>query len=397
MNEGLPREQIAAGAEVFRFGEPGNSAYVVESGRVEVLAADGRPLAQLGVGALFGEVALLDQQARTATVRALESTTLLRIERDHVQSLLKRADPVIRHLLSLLLARFRSAYPGAMTAPAPGSQAPDQEAALRTLMLTRDLDYGLAHGQLELFYQPLIGFAQRNLLGFEALVRWRHPVLGMIMPMEFIGMAEKTGLIHQLGQWVLQQALADWAQLRSFCHPAAGLPAFISVNLSAPELSAPAIVAQVRDLLNRYDIPSRELKIELTETVIIEDREAVGNVLEQLSALGVAIALDDFGTGYAGLDTVKSLPIACLKIDKTFVQDIGQSLRSYEIVQSAIQLALSLGLTTIAEGIEDEDTANRLSEMGCGVAQGYHFARPMLLADVAGWLADAAASGRVHP
>ena len=397
MNEGLPREQIAAGAEVFRFGEPGNSAYVVESGRVEVLAADGRPLAQLGVGALFGEVALLDQQARTATVRALEPTTLLRIERDHVQSLLKRADPVIRHLLSLLLARFRSAYPGAMTAPAPGSQAPDQEAALRTLMLTRDLDYGLAHGQLELFYQPLIGFAQRNLLGFEALVRWRHPVLGMIMPMEFIGLAEKTGLIHQLGQWVLQQALADWAQLRSFCHPAAGLPAFISVNLSAPELSAPAIVAQVRDLLNRYDIPPRELKIELTETVIIEDREAVGNVLEQLSALGVAIALDDFGTGYAGLDTVKSLPIACLKIDKTFVQDIGQSLRSYEIVQSAIQLALSLGLTTIAEGIEDEDTANRLSEMGCGVVQGYYFARPMPLADVAGWLADAAASGRVHP
>ena len=397
MNEGLPREQIAAGAEVFCFGEPGNSAYVVESGRVEVLAADGRPLAQLGVGALFGEVALLDQQARTATVRALEPTTLLRIERDHVQSLLKRADPVIRHLLSLLLARFRSAYPGAMTAPAPGSQAPDQEAALRTLMLTRDLDYGLAHGQLELFYQPLIGFAQRNLLGFEALVRWRHPVLGMIMPMEFIGLAEKTGLIHQLGQWVLQQALADWAQLRSFCHPVTGLPAFISVNLSAPELSAPAIVGQVRDLLNRYDIPPRELKIELTETVIIEDREAIGNVLEQLSALGVAIALDDFGTGYAGLDTVKSLPIACLKIDKTFVQDIGQSLRSYEIVQSAIQLALSLGLTTIAEGIEDEETANRLSEMGCGVAQGYHFARPMPLADVAGWLADAAASGRVHP
>ncbi len=175
------------------------------------------------------------------------------------------------------------------------------------------------------------------------------------------------------------------------------MPAFISVNLSAPELSAPAIVGQVRDLLSRDDIPPRELKIELTETVIIEDRVAVGSVLEQLSALGVAIALDDFGTGYAGLDTVKSLPIACLKIDKTFVQDIGQSLRSYEIVQSAIQLALSLGLTTIAEGIEDEETANRLSEMGCGVAQGYHFARPMPLANVAGWLADAAASGRVHP
>lgn len=397
MNEGLPRESIAAGDSVFCFGEAGDSAYVVESGRVEVLAADGRPLAVLGVGALFGEVALLDQQARTATVRALEPTTLLRIERDHVQALLKRADPVIRHLLTLLLARFRSAYPGAMAAPAPGSQAPDQEVALRTLMLTRDLDYGLAHGQLELFYQPLIGFSQRNLLGFEALVRWRHPVLGMIMPMEFIGLAEKTGLIHQLGQWVLQQALADWAQLRTFCHPASGLPAFISVNLSAPELSDPAIVGQVREILARNGIPPRELKIELTETVIIEDRDAVGAVLEQLSTLGVAIALDDFGTGYAGLDTVKSLPIACLKIDKTFVQEIGESLRSFEIVQSAIQLALSLGLTTIAEGIEDAETAERLSDLGCGVAQGYHFARPMPLGEVAGWLAGAAAEGRVHP
>jgi EAL domain-containing protein (putative c-di-GMP-specific phosphodiesterase class I) len=284
-----------------------------------------------------------------------------------------------------------------MTAPVPGSQAPDQEAALRTLMLARDLAYGVEHGQLELFYQPLIGFAQRNLVGYEALVRWRHPVLGMIMPMEFIGLAEKTGLIHHLGRWVLERALSDWAQLRTYCKPVAGIPPFISVNLSAPELSTPVMVNQVRDLLARYAIPPRELKIELTETVIIEDREAVGDVLERLAALGVAIALDDFGTGYAGLDTLKSLPISCLKIDKTFVQDIGHSLRAYEIVQSAVQLALSLGLTTIAEGIEDEEVARRLSEMGCGVAQGYHFARPMPLADIAGWLDGAAASGRVHP
>lgn len=396
MNEGLPREQIAAGEAVFSCGQPGDSAYVVESGRVEVLAADGRRLAELGIGALFGEVALLDHQARTATVRALEATTLLRIERDHVQALLKRTDPVVRHLLTLLLARFRSAYPGAMSAPAPGAQPPDQEAALRTLMLTRDLAYGLEHDQLELFYQPLIGFAQRNLVGYEALVRWRHPVLGMIMPMEFIGLAEKTGLIHRLGAWVLQQALADWSQLRAYCQPAAGLRAFISVNLSAPELSDPAIVDQVRETLGKYGIAPRELKIELTETVIIEDREAVSDVLERLSALGVAIALDDFGTGYAGLDTLKSLPISCLKIDKTFVQDIGHSLRSYEIVQSAIQLALSLGLTTIAEGIEDDATAASLTEMGCGVAQGYHFARPMPLADVAAWRDSAAACGRLH-
>jgi EAL domain-containing protein (putative c-di-GMP-specific phosphodiesterase class I) len=122
----------------------------------------------------------------------------------------------------------------------------------------------------------------------------------------------------------------------------------------------------------------------------------VGDVLEKLSALGIAIALDDFGTGYAGLDYLKSLPISCLKIDKTFVQEMATSLRSHEIVQSSINLAWSIGLSTIAEGIEDEDTARRLNDLGCNIAQGYFFARPMPASAVAAWLKQAQAEGRLR-
>ena len=396
MNDPLPREKLPAGQVVFRFGDPGESAYAIEAGAVEVLAADGRRIAVLSANSLFGEVALLDQQARTATVRTLEETTLVRIDRNHVNELLKRTDPVIRHLLTLLLERFRSVCPEPASIPLAVTDSGDQEVALRTLVLTRDLLHALDHDQLELFYQPLVGFAERNLVGFEALVRWRHPELGMIMPLEFIGLAEKTGLIHRLGFWVLQRAIRDWARLRQLCSASEGIPPFVSINLSAAELADPNIVDVLLGQLRAQGMAPHELKIELTETVIIEDRERVGGVLEKLADAGIAVALDDFGTGYAGLDYLKSLPIACLKIDRTFVQEMLVSLRSHEIVQSSISLAWALGLTTIAEGIEDEEIARRLAEMGCNVAQGYYFAKPMAVADVAGWLENARASGRLR-
>lgn len=397
MNKNLPREQFAPAEIVFGIGEPGDSAYVIESGSVEILAgvAQGK-IAVLGAGELFGEVALLDQLPRTATVRTLEVTTLVRIERGHVHELLKRSDPVIRHLVTLLLERFRSTHPGHVMASSGQHALIDQEVALRTLTLTRDLSFALENGQLELFFQPLVGFAERNLVGFEALVRWRHPMLGMIMPMEFIGLAEKTGLIHRLGYWVLEHAIDAWAELRQLCQPSGGLPPFVSVNLSAAELGDPLIVETIRLALEKKGMLPQELKIELTETVVIEDRATVGAVLEKLSALGIAIALDDFGTGYAGLDYLKTLPISCLKIDKTFVQEMAGSLRCHEIVQSAINLAWSIGLSTIAEGIEDEDTVRRLNDLGCNIAQGYYFARPMPASAVASWLKQVQTEGRLR-
>jgi len=390
----LPRENLPAGHLICRFGEPGDCAYLIESGAVEVLTAEGNSVARMAAGEIFGEVALLDCQPRTASVRTLAATTLLRIDRSHVQELLKRTDPVIRHLLTVLLERFRNRSQAVMQA-ALTTAAQDGIEAGQTLMLAQDLGHAVANDQLRLVYQPLVAFPGRELLGFEALVRWEHPLLGHILPLHFVALAEKTGLICSLSEWVLRRALADWPQLRRLCCQSGRRP-FISVNLSAPDLANPAIVDLVTELTTTAGLPPEELHLELTESVLVEDREQVGAVLKQLAALGTRVALDDFGTGYAGLDALKSLPVSCLKIDQLFVRELLTSPRSHEIVAAAIHLARSLGLTTIGEGIEDEAMAVELERLGCEIGQGYHFARPMPLSAVAAWAGSARSDGRLR-
>ncbi len=399
MAELFKREKLKANEVVFRAGGPGDSAYVIEEGCVEVMAGalgEERRIAMLSQGAMFGEVALLDHLPRTATVRAVVDTHLIRIDRSHVEELLLRADPVIQYLMRLLLARFRTSHGMSVLADQKGANDPDndaptvlvhdlQKAAVRTLTLAQDLSDAIDLGQLEIYYQPLIAFSNMLPIGYEALVRWRHPSLGMVNPIEFIPLAEKTGLIHRIGAWVVQRAATDWRSLREHClHDSAELP-FMSVNLSSPELSAAGIVQTIADTIAAQDMNPRELRVELTESIIINNMEVVSAAFQSLRGLGATVALDDFGTGYAGLDYLQTLPFSCLKIDRVFVQQLNTSDRSFHIVQSALELARSLGLSTVAEGIEDPAIGKRLAEMGCTYAQGYCYGRPMPKADVATW------------
>lgn len=385
------REVFDAGLTVFSVGDAGDSAYVIESGCVEVLAGPANAqqrVAVLAQGAMFGEVALLDGQARTATVRSLVPTTLVRIDRTHVEELLLRADPVIQYLLRLLLERFRNQAQGdtASTPPTAPTQpaAPTDlhAAAVRTLSLAHDLSDAIDHDQLDLYYQPIVRLGDESLAGFEALVRWRHPTLGVVRPDEFIPLAEKTGLVHRIGQWVLRRASTDWPQLRQRCLAASSASPFVSVNLSAPELCHPGIVDSIHQCLQSSGMPPAELRIELTETVIISSVEQVSQALAQLRAMGVGIALDDFGTGYAGLDYLQALPFSSLKIDRAFVAQMHASERSFQIIKSALELSRLLGIATVAEGIEDAGTGALLASMGCDYGQGYHYARPQALADL---------------
>ena len=389
---GLNRETHDSNQVVFHTGDHGDAAYVIESGCVEVLIGPGdaaRRVAVLTEGAMFGEVALLDRQARTATVRTLTPTRLVRIERTHVEELLGRADPVIQYLLRLMLERFRnsSGTPGdaGPSATAVSDKAELHTQAVRTLSLAHDLAQAISADQLLLHYQPIILLQDNAPVGFEALVRWQHPQLGLISPDEFIPLAEKTGLVHRIGEWVLQRAAADWPALRACCRADGGQRPFMSVNLSAPELCAPGIVQRIEALLAQQQMPAEELRIELTETVIVSSLEAVSAAIHALRALGVGIALDDFGTGYAGLGYLQTLPFSCLKIDKTFVLQMHDSERSFHIVKSALELSRQLGLSTVAEGIEDQAGADALRAMGCTYAQGYWFARPMPVGAVAAW------------
>lgn len=396
---GFQREVLESQVTVFQTGDSGDAAFVIESGCVEVLVGPPGALSRVAVltqGSMFGEVALLDHQPRTATVRTLLPTVLLRIERIHVQELLQRADPVIQYLLRILLERFRSnsAQPtedteGILQPAAIGYARADavdlHAAAVRTLSLAHDLSNAIDDNQLALFYQPIIHLEDGTLAGYESLVRWQHPNLGLVSPDEFIPLAEKTGLIHRIGQWVLRRAMRDWPVLRETCVQQGPHRPFTSVNLSAPELCAAGIVESIETCLVEQGMPADELRIELTETVVVSSIDQITRVIERLRSRGIGIALDDFGTGFAGLDYLKSLSFSCLKIDKTFVQQMHTSPRSWQIVQAATVLSRQLGMTTVAEGIEDEATASKLASIGCIYGQGYHYARPMPLAHVVPW------------
>jgi EAL domain-containing protein (putative c-di-GMP-specific phosphodiesterase class I)/CRP-like cAMP-binding protein len=395
------RETFEPHDTVFRAGDPGDSAYLVESGQVEVLLelnGEFRQVDVMGPGALFGEIALLDRLPRSGTVRALEPTVLMRIDRSFVDELLQTTDPVIQYLMQLLLERIRnerSRKQGA--APLQGQpvltasvsrdglrgaepakvSSPLHSAAVRTLSLSRDLSEAITGRQLELHYQPIVHLLTGHLAGYEALVRWRHPTQGLIRPDEFIPLAERTGLIHPVGRWVLGQALADWPELRTLCRSAE--TPFVSVNLSAPELSAEGVADSVLGRLEDAQVAAGELRIELTETTVIGNLEPVTLVTQALRRAGVGIALDDFGTGYAGLSYLQDLPFSCLKIDRAFVSQMLTTDRSMHIVKLALELSRWMGMSTVAEGIEDEACARALTEASCTYGQGYHFAKPMPL------------------
>ena len=399
------RETYEGQATIFRAGDAGDSAYLIESGRVEVLLQiDGefRQVDVMGPGAMFGEIALLDHLPRSGTVRTLEPTVLMRIDRSFVDELLRTTDPVIQYLMRLLLERIRRERPtkppadGTTALPLPpaghgaskgsgGLQGSDalHSAALRTLSLSRDLSDAIDANQLELHYQPIVLLDSGRLAGYEALVRWRHPQQGLVRPDEFIPLAERTGLIHRIGRWVLQQALVDWPALRALCE--VDEAPFVSVNLSAPELSVEGLAESVLERLEKAGMAPPELRIELTETTIIGNLGPVTEVTQTLRKAGVGIALDDFGTGYAGLSYLQDLPFSCLKIDRAFVSQMLSADRSLHIVKLALELSRWMGMSTVAEGIEDGPCAQALREAGCTYGQGYFFAKPMTVEALTAW------------
>jgi diguanylate cyclase (GGDEF)-like protein len=236
-----------------------------------------------------------------------------------------------------------------------------------------DLDSALRNQEFELHYQPIFSVSKSEPVGFEALLRWRHPKLGWVSPADFIPVAEKTGQIVAIGDWVLNKACAD----------AADLPpdTFLAVNVSPVQLQQRDLAKKVRAALNASRLPAHRLELELTESMLISASEC-RDVLESIRALGVNIALDDFGTGYSGVSYLLTLPVTKIKIDRSFVMDLEERAESRAVVSSLLQLANTLGLETTAEGIETQAQLEFISASGCGLAQGYHLGRPANIDDI---------------
>ena len=247
-----------------------------------------------------------------------------------------------------------------------------QRDATERLSLEMDLRHAVDSGELALLYQPILATGTRQVKAVEALVRWDHPTRGRLEPDVFIPIAEESGLISQLGDWVLHRA----------CRDLGDLDIIVNVNLSGRQIQDPALASRIAAVLQEEGFPAARLVLEITETVLMHDADATVTTLIALKQLGVSLAVDDFGTGYASLNYLSRFPVDGLKVDRTFVAELTNGAGGIEIVRAIIDLARSLGLEATAEGVEETAQLDALVELGCAQVQGYLFARPLALDDL---------------
>ncbi len=255
------------------------------------------------------------------------------------------------------------------------------DGAFERLLMENALRGAVEREELVLYYQPQTDLANGRLLSLEALVRWQHPDLGLIPPGRFIGLAEEIGIIGEIGAWVLRTAcrqLADW-DARGDKVPR------VAVNLSAQQIEREGLVVQVGKALKEFGLEAGRLELEVTESMLMRDPERSRAILTALKELGAELAVDDFGTGYSSLAYLKLLPLDRLKIDQSFVHDIGRDKNDEAIVRAIIALAHSMGLETVAEGVEQAHQAEFLAREGCGLAQGYLYSRPLPVDELLDW------------
>jgi predicted signal transduction protein with EAL and GGDEF domain len=240
-------------------------------------------------------------------------------------------------------------------------------AAQERRTIEMDLRGSLTKNEMRLHYQPLINAGTGETNGYEALIRWEHPVRGIVMPQEFIGVAEDTGMIVQIGEWVIRQAVDDLASWESHLT--------VSINLSPAQMRSPTLISTMVQSLARTGVDAQRICLEITESVLMQDSEANIETLHKLRSLGLQIALDDFGTGYSSLNYLRSFPFNKIKIDRCFVSEIDTREDCRAIVRSVVNLAKSLGMATTAEGVERPEQADCLQLEGCGEVQGYLYSK----------------------
>ncbi len=246
------------------------------------------------------------------------------------------------------------------------------------LTLENELHDALKRGEMLLHYQPKVSLISGRIIGVEALLRWQSPTYGSVSPAKFIPIAEESGLIVPIGEWVLSTACA---QNRTWQKN--GLPPLkMAVNLSARQFKQPNLVQMIAKILNETDLNANYLELELTESLIIDNVQQTITTLQQLHDMGIVLSLDDFGTGYSSLSYLKRFPIDILKIDQSFVRDLVFNSDDAAITEAIISLAHSLRLSVIAEGVETQEQLDYLQANGCNEIQGYYFSRPLAVADI---------------
>lgn len=387
----------APGEIIFHEGDPGTTAFIIEKGKVEVSITRNNEKLLLAVydsGDLFGEMALIDETPRSATVMVLEPTEVIAIERSQFDKAFDKAHPLVNLFMHTILHNLRKTNHRLLqnvdlqTSPAGHKRFNDKflDARNETVYLVKaenELTRALNDNEFQLYLQPIVDVLSGTIQGFESLIRWQHPQRGLVPPNEFISLAEQTGLIKPMGEWIIHDAFRQLRVLSSeipeLLHNTPDF--FISINLSAKQFIYPDLFSHVMDTLKQHNIASHHVKFEITESILMDNPETALLILNKFKQEGFRIAIDDFGTGYSSLSYLHSFPIDTLKIDRSFINSMQENATSLNIVHAIISLAKAIGLNLIAEGVETEQQLQNLQYLECDSVQGYYFYKPMPFAE----------------
>ena len=413
---------------IFREGDPGDCAYIIDSGKVEVsLKRDGREvvMAALSSGDILGEMAIIDRLPRSGSARALEPTVVTEIPLDYVSKKIEQSDPTVRMFLRLAMARYRDLNarlgqvfeslaltqqggpgndPGSSTMelksvmaqfiemqqridsavsrpamPQTESAYSEQTLEITKVLVTEEklLREAMAKKEFRLHYQPIIDMASNRIAGCEALVRWHHPSGELVLPSHFLSQVENSDLIFELGYWIAEEACRF--QSRVSTHYQRDL--FVAINLSSKQFDDELLIPNLEHIMDRADARRDRIKFEITESLLLANPELATESLQRLKDTGARLAIDDFGTGYSSFSYLHRLPFDTLKIDRAFVTSMARSSKSERIVRSLINLARDLEMDVVAEGIESRQEAEMLRQCKATYGQGFYYSRPVNQSD----------------
>lgn len=383
--ENRPVWYVKAGESIFSQGGKGKTAFLVESGEVEIATTkNGRKLviSRLGPGEIFGELALFSDQPRSASASATRDSELAIITPETLRTAIQSADPILASLIRCNLGRFAwtQRYMLQHAAPSHSALALDSVAASERRIEVEITD-GIAESQFRNFYQPIFCSETGEIAGFEALLRWYHPTRGLVSPGHFIDVAEQTGQIIELGSFALREALKDLRRFQKRVDESApqtvSSPLFMSVNLSVRQLLEPREIERLVEIIRDSGVSPERIKLEITESLLVDDPAHAPRALEQIRSTGVKLAIDDFGTGYSSLSYLHLYPLDTLKIDRSFVQGVRKEPRRIRILRAIVHLARDLGFSVVAEGVETEDELEATRELGCDLLQGFLLSKPV--------------------
>mgnify|MGYP003676871206 CR=1 FL=1 len=387
------RKEILNGETLIKEGEVGESAYLIESGHFEILIGKGKTSSRIntaGPGTIIGEMALIDDLPRTATVRAITDCVVIEVNRAEFSRRLHDVDAVLEMIMKVILKRYRETL--SLLKPAGYKNPPARKVAVvekediaaldafDEIMKITDIKNALKNDEFILYFQPIVCAKSEKIAGFEALMRWQHPEKGLLFPDSFIMLAETSELISEMTLFALDyvcKAMQTFKQKMNKKYIVPEDDFFVSVNFSVKDLSDETLFDKINETLKKYDVKPGQIHFEVVESLLMEEPEKAKETLTKCQELGLHISIDDFGTGYSSLSYLHSFPFNLLKIDKSFVSKMLHDESSLVLVKAIITLAKSLNMEIIAEGVEYVEELMMLKQHEVDFIQGYCYAKPV--------------------